>query len=83
MIETRTLELESKHGDLIAIVEYEYDPGTEGSYDERPDPDSVNIISMRIVTGGKEYKSLIQNLEGDLAEYEREGGGRYNPADDR
>ena len=83
MIETRTLELESKYGDLIIVVEYEYDPGNEGSYDERPDPDNVNIISMRIVTGGEEYKNLINNLEEYLTEYEREGGGRYNPADDR
>ena len=68
---------------LIIVVEYEYDPGNEGSYDERPDPDNVNIISMRIVTGGEEYKNLINNLEEYLTEYEREGGGRYNPADDR
>lgn len=83
MTEIRTIEFESEYGDLLIKVEYEYDPGNEGSYDERPDPDDITIISVRIVTEGKDYYDLIHNLEGDLKEYEREGGGRYNPADDR
>jgi hypothetical protein len=60
-------------------IEYEYDPGSPGSYHEPPDPDQVNIIEVKCKIPFDE----LHRLEDLLKEYEREGGGRYNPADDQ
>ena len=71
------LELEFEHGFIEVLVEYEYEPGSPGSYDEPPDGDEISIKGLKII--GKD----LEDFEQFLLEYEREGGGRYNPADDR
>ena len=61
-------------------IEYEYDPGVEGSYNEPPDPDTINIMNIKceMISFGD-----LERLRDYLLEYERDGGGRYNPNDDR
>ena len=71
------LELEFEHGFIEVLVEYEYDSGSPGSYDEPPDGDEISIKGVKII--GKD----LEDFEQFLLEYEREGGGKYNPADDR
>ena len=71
------LELEFEHGFIEIAVEYEYEPGAPGSYDDPPEGDEITIKGLKII--GKD----LEDFEQFLLEYEREGGGRYNPADDR
>jgi uncharacterized protein YihD (DUF1040 family) len=78
-----TVEMESEHGNFDILVEYDYEPGFKGSYDEPPESDNVSIINLKIMKTGSDYTNFISNLKKQLEEYEREGGGRYNPADDR
>ena len=71
------LELEFEHGFIEVLVEYEYDSGSPGSYDEPPEGDEISIKKVKIISQD------LEDFEQFLLEYEREGGGRYNPADDR
>ena len=71
------LELEFEHGFIEILVEYEYESGSPGSYDDPPEGDEITIKGLKII--GKD----LEDFEQFLLEYEREGGGRYNPADDR
>ena len=64
-------------GSLEVVFFYEYIPGSPGSYDEPPEGDELKIISHKITWVDTE------ELEQSLLEYERDGGGRYNPNDDR
>ena len=78
-----TYEIETEGEGLAGFlieIEYEYDPGSPGSYDEPPEVDTLNIINIKctIPRIGDQYR-----LERFLTRYEREGGGRYNPADDQ
>ena len=71
------LELAFEHGFIEILVEYEYESGSPGSYDDPPEGDEITIKGLKII--GKD----LEDFEQFLLEYEREGGGRYNPADDR
>tara|TARA_R110001592_G_scaffold30624_8_gene109424 strand:+ start:1058 stop:1303 length:246 start_codon:yes stop_codon:yes gene_type:complete len=71
------VELEFEGGSLEVVFFYEYIPGSPGSYDEPPEGDELKIISHKITWVDTE------ELEQSLLEYERDGGGRYNPNDDR
>ena len=75
--EKHIVEVEFEGGSCEIIFFYEYDPGSPGSHDEPPEGDSVNIYAHKITWTDTE------ELEQSLLEYERDGGGRYNPADDR
>jgi len=77
MMKRYNLELEFEHGFIEIAVEYEYEPGAPGSYDDPPEGDEITIKGLKII--GKD----LEDFEQFLLEYEREGGGRYNPADDR
>ena len=83
MTKARIIEFDSEHGSLYIEVKYEYDPGFRGSQDEPPEVDQVSILDVRIISKGEEYVSFITTLKDDIQDYEREGGGIYNPADDR
>ena len=60
-------------------IEYDYDAGSPGSYYEPPEGDEVSIVEIKCTLTSDE----LYRLQEYLKEYEREGGGRYNPADDR
>ena len=60
-------------------IEYDYDSGSPGSYDEPPQGDEVSIVEIKCTLTSYE----LYRLQLYLKEYEREGGVRYNPADDR
>ena len=80
---TNKYEIEAEGENLAGFaleIEYEYDPGYRGSYDEPPEPDSINIINIKCTVPRLEDQYRLEKL---LTIYEREGGGRYNPADDR
>tara|TARA_R110002049_G_scaffold17747_2_gene68807 strand:+ start:363 stop:611 length:249 start_codon:yes stop_codon:yes gene_type:complete len=61
-------------------IEYEYEPGFRGSREEPPEADNINIINIKCSVPRLEDQ---YRLEKRLTIYEREGGDRYNPADDR
>jgi len=71
------LELEFEHGFLEVEVEYEYEPGSPGSYDDPPEGDEIRIKKLTVLD--TDLEDFVQFL----LEYEREGGDRYNPADNR
>ena len=78
-----TYELETEGEDLAGFVleiEYEYAPGFSGSHDEPPETDNINIINIKCTVPRLEDQYRLENL---LIRYEKEGGGRYNPDDDR
>ena len=80
---TSKYEIEAEGEGLAGFnleIEYEYDPGFKGSYEEPPDPDTINIINIKceMISFGD-----LERLRDHLLQYERDGGGRYNPDDDR
>ena len=80
---TSTYEIETQGEGLAGFfleIEYEYDPGSAGSYEEPPDPDSINIINIKCTMSAF---GDLERLKDHLLQYERDGGGRYNPDDDR
>ena len=47
---TNKYEIETEGEGLAGFsieIEYEYDPGYRGSYDEPPEADNINIISIK------------------------------------
>lgn len=71
------VELAFDGGSLEVVFFYEYIPGSPGSLDEPPEGDELKIYDHKITW------SDTEELEQSLLEYERDGGGRYNPNDDR
>lgn len=71
------IELEFEHGFIEVVIEYEYEPGSRGSYEDPPEHDDINIRSVKIGTVD------LEDFEQFLLQYERDGGGKYNPDDDR
>ena len=61
-------------------IEYEYEPGFRGSREEPPEADNINIINIKCSVPRLEDQYRLEKL---LIRYEKEGGGRYNPDDDR
>ena len=80
---TNTYEIETEGEGLAGFsieIEYEYDPGSPGSYNEPPEVDNITIINIKCSIP---YMEDIYRLEEQIRAYERDGGGRYNPDDDR
>lgn len=71
------VEVEFEGGSCEIVFFYQYIPGFPGSLDEPPEGDELNIYAHKITWADTE------ELEQSLLEYERDGGGRYNPNDDR
>ena len=80
-VNTYIIETEGENlaGFLIEI-EYDYEPGHPGSYDEPSEPDNINIINIKCTVPRLEDQYRLENL---LTWHEQEGGDKYNPDDDR